>query len=170
MIDQDLKKKIIKWIWYSLFLFLMYILQCVPQLFEIMGAKPGLILPAAVGIGVVEGEISAAWVGGIMGLCWDVSSCRLSGLHAITMCVGCVAVCLLCKAILRPTLVNLSMVSAVMMLAITMFDYLLSFFFYYENSFYLLQQQMIPSVVYTALVSPFILYCIKRMAPKEQFL
>ena len=157
----------IKWTIYYLLLLFFYTLQTTPQLFQFFGVKPILILPLVVCIGMYEGIMTTAVFSIFAGFLWDISSDKLLGFNAIILLCCSVAISLVCIYYLRTKLIN-----SVAFCAITaMLQGFLDFVFYYAIWNYsdvsiILFYQILPTTIYTILLTPLFYYLIRRISLK----
>ncbi|MEG0692589.1 MAG: rod shape-determining protein MreD [Oscillospiraceae bacterium] len=158
---------VIKWAIYYLLLLFFYTLQTTPELFQIFGVKPVLILPLVVCISMYEGVMPSAIVAMIAGLLWDISSDKLFGFNAIILLSCSVLISLVCIYYLRTKLVN-----SIGFCCITaLLQGLLDFVFYYaiwnySNVSVILLHDILPTIVYTVLLTPIFYYLIRLIGVK----
>lgn len=169
MSTAQLKNQIKKWLWYVLLLLVCYVLQTTPGLFVLFGVKPVLIVPLAIAIGVYEGEISAAAIGAVAGLLWDLSAGRIAGLYGLILCVICTVCCMTCLHFLRPTIVNITVLSGLSMVLASGLDFFFTYFLFYQNTIHILVYQILPTCLYTTLVAPLLIVLV-RLIHKRYYL
>lgn len=158
-------KNVLKWVLYLLLLLVFYTLQTTPGLFQIMGVKPVLIVPFALCVSMFEGELGGAVIGILTGLLWDVSSGRLLGYNGLMMMAFCIVVALLVMYLMRANWLNTVLLCGAVMLV----QGLLDFVFYYVMWGYsgvsaILVQVILPTALYTVLISPLMFLLVRKMA------
>lgn len=159
------RKNIVKWTLYSLILFFAFILQTTVGFLEIFGVKPVLILPIIIFIAMFEGEWAGAIFGVIGGLFWDTASDKLLGFNAIILLLLCVSAALLVMYLVRANLWN----GILFVLVAALVQGLLAYFFYYviwsyNHSSLILLKKILPTVLYTTLLSPLFFFLIRKIS------
>lgn len=129
--------------------------------------KPMLLLTLALCISSRTGEIEATAVGVVCGLLTDIAAGKLLGFNAIIFVVCCVAVSLLHNYLLRQTMLNILLLTAVCTLIQGYLDYL----FYYaiwghENVMLIFTDVILPVCGLTLLSSACLYFPIKWVADK----
>lgn len=120
-------KPYFKWGIYYLLLLLFFALQTTPNLLEIFGIKPILIVPLMVSVCMFEGIMKSAVFSMVTGLLWDVSSDKLLGFNGIILlCFGTIVV-LLCVYYLHTKLLNSIIFCALVLLFEGLLDYVFHF-------------------------------------------
>lgn len=156
--------QVLKWVCYLLVLYLCYILQTAFPMIWVFGIGAVWIVPAAVTISMLEGEKAAMAMGIITGFLWDFSSGKLAGFNALILMLCCVAVALLVQFWAQNQLWNALLFLAGTMLLQALMDY---FFYYviwgYENSWWILVRYMLPTILYTAVVTPLVYWVLRRI-------
>lgn len=146
----------LKWVTYTLELFLVYIIQFTPNLLpSFLGVKPLLLVVFALSISMFESENRAMWIGLIAGLFMDLGSSTVFGFNALILMVLCYICGVLVVFLMRNNIVS-AMVLGVSGLMITE---LLRWFFVYvlwgdPKIWYYLYAIMLPRVVYSAVLIP----------------
>ena len=109
------KKKyaIIKWLLYSVLLFVFFILQTTPHLFSICGIRPVLLLPLIFAVGFFEEEFSSCIFAACGGLLIDYSAMRPLGFSALFLLIITLTISLLVKYLMKSTFWNFLFLSAV---------------------------------------------------------
>lgn len=159
------KKDLIKWTLYALILFLAFILQTTPGFLELFGVKPVLILPVILSIAMFEGEWAGGVYGVVGGLFWDTAADRLLGFNAILMLIACVITGLLVMYLIRAKIWN----SLLIVLSAALLQGLIDYFFYYliwdyDFSYLILLKRVLPTAVYTTVISPLFFYLIRKIS------
>lgn len=159
------KKNGVKWLLYIITLFLAFILQTTVGLFQIFGVKPILILPVMIYISMFEGELAGAIIGIVGGLFWDTAADKLLGFNAIIMMLVCISVALLVMYLIRVNVWN----AVLFVFAGALLQGLIDFFFYYliwdyDYSYLILWKKILPTVIYTTLISPLIFFVIRKIS------
>lgn len=160
-------KRLLKWLFYSLLLFLLIVIQTTPNLLEIKGTKPILVIPLAVFIAVFEGEISSFVFAVITGIVWDMQSNKILGFSSIIISICCVAVAMLVIYLIRANIVNCCILSAGVTGIYCLLDFICYYFIWgYDGMWYLVVSHFIPMIIYTTVVSPLIFIIVKSIASK----
>lgn len=159
------KKNGVKWLLYTFLLFLAFILQTTVGCFQVFGVKPIFILPVMVYISMFEGELAGAVVGIIGGLFWDTASDKLLGFNAIIMMVICISAALLVMYLVRVNVWN----ALLFVFVGALLQGLIDFFFYYliwnyDYSYLILLKKILPTVLYTTLISPLFFFIIRKIS------
>lgn len=139
-----------KWILYALLMTLSFLVQSgeiMPAFFQ---ARPTLVIPAAVAIAMLEGQIGGGIIGAVAGIFIDVSLQALPGFYSIILLICCAAIGLVVRYLMRNNLVTaLLLGGAVIFLSKTLFW----FFFYYfageAQSAYIYVARVLPEIFYT---------------------
>ncbi len=143
-----------KWLWYALVLLVCYVTQTSPKLNTVLPAMPVLVVPVATAVAVFEGEIAGAAMGAVAGLLWDLSSARVAGAHGVMLCILCVCCTLACLHLLRPTWINISVLSVVCLGITDLADFIFTYYLFFENTGVVWAKQALPSCAATAVVAP----------------
>ena len=159
------KKNGVKWLLYTFLLFLAFILQTTVGFLQVFGVKPIFILPVMVYISMFEGELAGAVIGIVGGLFWDTAADKLLGFNAIIMMVICVSVALLVMYLVRVNVWN----ALLFVFAGALLQGLIDFFFYYliwdyDYSYLILLKKILPTVLYTTLISPLFFFIIRKIS------
>ena len=157
----------LKWVLYSLLLLSCYVLQTTPGLFEIFGKKPVLAAALAVCVSMYEGVLSSAFFSMMAGLLWDISSNRLFGFNGlILLCCG-VLISLLCIYYLHTRWLNSLLFCTLAMLVQGLLDYLFYYAIWgYPGVSLILVQNILPTLLYTAAVTPLLFLLVRRIHRK----
>lgn len=156
---------ILKWVSYYLILFIVYSWQTTPNLFEIFNIKPVLIVPLVVAISMYEKVMESACIGMLAGFLWDISSDKLFGFNAIILIVITAFISLICIYYLQTKLINFVAFCVLALFIQGGLDY---FFYYkiwgYENSEIIFNNRILPTIIYTTIISPIFFYLIKKIS------
>ncbi len=98
------RRSVMKWIIYTLLLFVFYGLQTAPGFFRFLDAQPLLTIPLVLSIAMFEHEIGGAVFGILAGFLWDMQQDTLFGFNALVMMCCCVSVSLLIMYLMPTTL------------------------------------------------------------------
>lgn len=154
-----------KWVSYYLILLIVYSWQTTPNLFEFFERKPVLIVPLVVAISMHEKVIESAILGMFAGFLWDISSDKLFGFNAIIIITLATTFSLICIYYLQTKLFNFIGFTAIAMLVQGGLDY---FFYYkiwnYENSNLIFTNHILPTAIYTVVISPIFFYFIRKLS------
>ena len=167
MRQKERKNFVLRWATYIALIFLSYLFQITPRVFEIFSIKPLWLLSIAVCISVYESEITASVVGVICGLFMDISSGRIIGFNAAVLMVLCCGVSLLATYVMRINFISNMIVTVGACFLHQMTDYIFSFLIWIEKgSHKLLYTQYLPTLVYTAIITAFFYMLVKRIRRK----
>lgn len=150
--------KLMRYLAYSLEIFILFMLQQTPGLFpEIFGARPVLLIPAAIMIAMLEPQMPAVAFGVYSGLMMDFGFGGILGINALIMVFLCYAVSTISQTVLRVNL-GTAIITAVWTTAVFI---LLNWFFQYflkgyTAPLYALTSRYFPRFCYTVLLSPII--------------
>ena len=149
---------------YCLFMLALYILQTTPGFLSIGGLKPNFVIPVAMAIAVCEGDFPGGIFGAVAGILCDFSATSLFGFQAAILLACCTAAGLLTVYLLRPTIVNFILLLAAALLIHGMLIYLLNFYMWgYEDVILVLTRRILPSIIYTLLLSPLPFLAVHRL-------
>lgn len=155
--------RIFKWIIYSIYLVISYVLMMSPDIFSIAGIKPLLIVPLVVCVSIFEGELAGGVFGIFSGLVWGCNTPSLfTGYYSLILFVCCVVCGLLVKFFLKIKHIN-----ALLLCAFTLLIYLSTSFFFrygmwnYSGLLRIFTRNYIPTFFYTLLVTPIYFILIK---------
>jgi rod shape-determining protein MreD len=137
------------------FLILFYALQTTPPLFSLWGVRPVLLIPAAIGIAMAEGEFAGGIFGAFCGLLCDLGSQSLFGFNGLLLLLCGTAAGLLTIYLVRPSWRSALLFTA----AAALLRGLVGFFFAYgmwgyENVSLILLRETLPVALYTAAAGP----------------
>ena len=156
-----------KWALYVLLVFLASILQGTPGLFVLFSVKPVWILPVCVAVSAMEGEYEGAFLGAFGGLMWDLSAGNVAGFFAILLAFSCFCTGYLFKMYFRQTRINIILISGGATIFMFMADFLFNYLLRnYSGVGNILLFQMIPTILYTALISPLPFWAVKKICEK----
>ena len=148
--------KLVRYIAYSLELYLLFVVQQTPGLFpEIYGARPVLLFPAVLSMAMLEREIPAMVFGVAAGLLVDFGFGGALGFHAIVLAVFCFWISILCHTILQVNLGTSSLLSIGSIALIVVLGWLYQYLWAgYAYPSYALVRHYLPKYVYTLLLFP----------------
>ncbi len=151
-----------KWGSYAMLLLLAATLQSIPGFLQIAGVRPLFILPLCLAVAIYEGEYVGAFFGMAGGFLWDWTAGRIGGLMALGLLAVCFTASLVVELYLRVNFVNFILVSGACSLLMVTMDFL----FYYLMPAYSGAMQryftvMLPMAVYTAVLSPIAMICVR---------
>lgn len=157
----------LKWLCYSLLLLFAAALQTTPGFLTIGAAKPVLILPVCMAVACIEDPYQGAWFALAGGLIWDWTAGRVPGLLAIGMATVCFFASIAVVLILRVNHMNFVLLAATGTWIVVSMDFI---FNYWMRSYAQPQveylSRVLPIVVFTAALSPFVMMIAKRIQKK----
>lgn len=156
---------IFKWVSYYFILLVVYSWQTAPNLFEIFNIKPVLIVPMVIAVSMNEKVIESALFGMFAGFLWDISSDKLFGFNAIILITLATMFSLICIYYLQTKLFNFVGFCIFALIVQGRLDY---FFYYkiwqYENSNLIFTNRILPTIIYTILISPIFFVFIGKLS------
>lgn len=154
---------------YVLVMILLYVLQTTPGFLAVYGVKPNFVVAAAVCIAMYEGEFAGGIYGLLAGILCDLSSMGLFGFHSVILLIAGVCTGLLVIYMLRPGIINYILLLFGTLMTQGLLDYLLNYLMWgYENVWMVLVYKILPTILYSAAVSPLIYYLLVWMRRKFQ--
>lgn len=157
---KPLSKIGIKWIAYSIELFLIFTLEQTPGLIpELFGVTPSLIMCVCISIAVFEGEMPAMMFGLAGGLLMDFGSRTIFGFNAFFLTVLCYLCGLLVVNLMRNNIVTTMVLGAGVLLIMGIVRW---FFFYvlwgYPSLWFHFYAVMLPCALYSVIILPLFFY------------
>ena len=144
-----------------------YAVQTTAGAFSFFGVRPLWVIPLAVAVAMCENILPAALFGALSGLLCDLGSQALFGFNGLLMLCGCTAI-----ALLSLFLVKVNWKSALLLGGgLAAIRALLEFFFFYFIWGYAEIQlvfihSVLPSFIYTVILTPFFLLLIRKIKEK----
>ena len=159
-------RRVFRWILYFLELLVFFVLQTTPGIVpEICGAKPILLIPAALTIAVFEGDIGGMTAGIAAGLLIDMGSGGVLGVHAILLAILCFVSGALTMQILRTNLLVVMLTAAVAVPLVILLQWLVFYVFPgYEDAWYVFTTNILPKIGYTLALTPLFYFFNKVVA------
>lgn len=152
---RETKLRIQKMSIYGLTLLLLYILQTTPGFLTLWGIKPLLVLPLAVSIAMMEGELVGGLFGLAAGILCDTSGITIFGINSLLYMGACVCIGLLVIYYMQASRLNSLIFTGVVLGIRELFEF---FFYYvmwgYEDMRLILLKHMLPMIVLTLVVTP----------------
>ena len=143
-----------KWSCYSLLLLLAAVMQTLPGVLTIAGARPLFILPLCMAVSIYEGEFRGALFGAVGGLLWDLTAGRVAGLLAIQLLVVCFMTSVLVQLFLRVNHMNFILLCAAAVALVTGVDFLFNYLLHgYGGLGWLYLRRVLPVVLLSAAVT-----------------
>lgn len=165
----ETKKSVIqKNLFYSLAVFVLYIMQTTPGFLSISGVKPAPLYAAAIAIALFEEPFEGSVYGLTIGLLCDTSGFAFFGFNAFFLGLCCFLAGMLVARIFRPTL------ATYLLYVLTATFFLLNLLFVFEYGIWRLEDlrlvyynKVLYQTVYTLVISPIIFAVFKLI--KEKF-
>ena len=150
--------RLIRYIAYSLELYLLFVLQQTPGLFPaIFGARPVLLFPLAISIAILEREMPAMVFGSVVGLLVDFGYGGALGFHALLLALICFFVSILCHTVLRVNLGTAVLMAVCTFILLVLMGWLYQFVGQgYAHAAYALWRHYVPKYFYTLIMFPLI--------------
>ena len=158
----------LKWFCYFMLLFICYVLQSTPRFLVILGdVKPVLLIALCVAVAMTELEFSGAIFAVFAGIMWEVSAGVLVGGFSLPLMIMCFLVGVFVKVYFRNNYFNLMVATLVITLILLSFYFLFSYVIYGYKAFaeYYFGF-LVPTCIYTAAVSPVLLFLVKKVNTK----
>ncbi len=149
------REKYVQWTAYGLLLLVAFLLQSAPHALEIGGAKPLLLLPLVVAIGLFTGPVGGGAAGAVAGFLWDIYADRLMGFHGLfLLCVGCTCG-LLVVLLMRNNLLTATLLCGAALVLQVLYDWGIVYCIMgRDRPFAALWHTYLPCALYTLLVAP----------------
>lgn len=159
--------RIIKWALYTLILIAFCLIQFIPDVMDILGIKPVLIVPLVVIAAAFRDELGSVIFAAAAGLIWDTYTSTPFGFNAFVLAIFAAVISLLVLYLVRNNLLN---VMAMVLGAMILYELLRWLFFIVlfdsSNAVRSLVWHTVPTIVYTMAVSPFIYLLVAKLERK----
>ncbi|MDR1565600.1 MAG: rod shape-determining protein MreD [Oscillospiraceae bacterium] len=161
-----LNKLGIKWLAYSLELFIAFILGQTPGLIpRIFGVLPMLPICVCVCIALFEGEFAGLLFGAAGGLLMDFSGTKVFGFHALFLTILCYVCGMFVVYLMRNNIVTCMLLGTGSLLIIGIMRWLFLYVIWdYDGLWYLFYSVILPSVGYSMVLLPVFFYLNKVIA------
>ena len=154
---------------YALVLLVLYVLQTTPGLFVVFGAKPMLVVPAAIAIAMHEGEFVGGWYGAFAGLLCDIGSSMLFGFNGLLLTFFCVGAGLLVTHLMHCNVWNTMLFTLITMLATGSLEFLFGYGMWgLPNVWMIYVYHTLPLIAYTTLVAPLLFWLVRKVHRRVQ--
>ena len=163
------KLLVLKWLCYTLVLLLGAALQSTPNFLTIGTVKPIFILPICMAVACIEDPYQGAWFGMVGGLLWDWTAGRGPGLLAIGVAVICFFAGIIVVLILRINHMNFILLALAGTWLVVSMDFVFNYWmrrYSHPEVEYLVR--VLPTVVFTAAISPAAMMLLKKIQKKFQ--
>lgn len=152
--------RFIRYFAYGLELLILYMLQQTPGLLPpLFGARPILIIPAALAIAMFETEVPAMAFGIFGGLLIDFGIGAALGFHGIMLGVACYLISALSANLLRTNLFTSFLVNTLALMLIVTLQWIFYYVLYdYEYPVYALVYHYLPRIAYSLVLTPITFY------------
>ena len=158
------RRSAIKWVIYVICLILFYILM-VSGTFNAW--QPFLIIPLAVSVALYERELSSCIFALFCGYFIDIACRFIFGFSAVWLMIICLVASLLSRNLIRINLINFLLIDIAAILLEFSMDYLFNVFLWdIPNREIVFEKSIIPSIVSTLILSPFIYFFVKMINNK----
>jgi len=154
---------------YGLALLVLYVLQTTPGLFVIFGAKPMLVVPAAIAIAMHEGEFVGGWYGAFAGLLCDMGGNMLFGFSGLLLTFFCVGTGLLVTHLMHSNIWNSILFTFIAMLAMGSLEFLFGYGMWgLPNVWMIYVYRTLPLIAYTTVVAPLLFWLMRGIYRRAQ--
>lgn len=158
-----------KWILYSILVYISFVLQSSYLAFEIFNIKPILIIPLVCFIATIEKNINIYFYIFVffVGILWDLASYTLFGINSILLLII-VYVCeFLTSGVKRLNFFLIFLICSLTILFYSFLNFMFSYYvFGYENLLFVLLYEIIPIVLYSLILSPISYFLVKFLNNK----
>lgn len=166
------RRKVFKFLVYTLIVFAAYIIQTTPGLIEFCGVRPILVLTACICIAVFEGEFAGGLFGFCFGLFCDSTSETIFGFNALIFLLLCTAAGLATIYVFRRSTMNVMLLCLAALFMRSSLEFFFTFVLYgYENLEAYFYTQIAPQIVFSAIFAfPFCLlfrWLNRKFEPEE---
>ena len=152
---------------YVFTLLILYVLQTTPGLFAIFGARPLLVIPAAIVIAMCEGEFAGGIYGAFAGLLCDMTGVMLFGFNGLLIALFCIATGLAVIYLMHTNVYNAMLYTAVAMLMRGSIEFLFGYGMWgYADVWQIYVYNTLPIIVYTTIVTPLIFWMMRGIHRK----
>ena len=147
---------------YALVLLVLYVLQTTPGLFVVFGAKPMLVVPAAIAIAMCEGEFIGGWYGAFAGLLCDIGSSLLFGFNGFLLTFFCVGAGLLVTHLMHCNFWNAMLFTFIAIMAMGSLEFLFGYGMWRLDYVWMIYvYRTLPMIAYTTAVSPLLFWLMR---------
>lgn len=159
--------RIFKWALYALLLIAFCLIQFTPDVMDVLGIKPVLIVPLVVVAAAFREELGSVIFAAAAGLIWDTYTSTPFGFNAFVLAVFAAVISLLVLYLVRNNLLN---VMAMVLGTMLLYELLRWLFFVVlfdgGNAVRSLVGHTLPTIVYTMAVSPFVYLLVAKLERK----
>ncbi len=161
MTKAEIRRLIIKWVLYSVCVIIFYSIMR-SGVFETW--QPFLIIPLAVAVSLHERELSSCIFALFCGYFIDISCGFIFGFSAVWLMLCCVVASLLSRNLIRVNMLNFMWISCIATILEFSMDFLFNTVLWNKsNNGIILDVLIIPSVISTVVLSPFVFFIIKNI-------
>lgn len=155
--------KVIRYFAYTIEILILYMVQETPGLLpEAFGARPVLLIPAAISIAMFESELAGIGFGLLCGLFLDIGMGSVLGFHGLLLTVACYFVGLLTADLIQTNFLTALLLAAGSVVGILFLQWVFFYLLYgYAYSGYALLTRYVPRMLYSFCIMP-ILYAFNR--------
>ena len=148
--------KIIRYFAYTIEILILYMVQETPGLLpEIGGARPVLLIPAAISIAMFESELAGIAFGLLCGLFLDIGMGGVLGFHGLLLAAACYGVGLLTADLIQTNFLTSLLLAAGAVAGILFLQWVFFYLLYgYEYSGYALVTRYLPRMAYSFCTMP----------------
>lgn len=150
------KMKVIRYFAYTIELLVLFMVQETPGLVpSLFGARPVLLIPAALSISMFENEVASMSFGLLGGLLIDFGGGAVLGYHGLLLSVTCYAIGLFAANLIQTNFLT-SMLTAIVVTGALLFLHWVFFYllFNYEYAMYAFTAHYVPRFCYTIAIMP----------------
>lgn len=159
------KFKFLRCFAYTLEILVLYIIQQTPDLPQLFGARPFLVIPVLFSVAMLEDEMVGLGFGVLIGLLMDISCGYVLGFHAILLGLIGYFVGLMAVNLVKTNLLTVLLVSAVGVFAVGCLQFVFFYYFrQYGHAGYAFQYHYLPMILYTFLPTPVLYFFNKAFA------
>lgn len=155
---------VLRHVFYSLLLLVLYVVQTTPGLLVIGGVKPLLVIPAAVAIAMCEGEFVGGIYGAVAGIFCDVAGTSMFGFNGLFICLFCIGAGLAVIYLLRNNLLGCLLFVLATLLVRGSVEFLFAYGMWgHEHVGRLYARYTLPTIFFTLLLTAPVYLLIRRV-------
>lgn len=152
------RNKLLRWTAYSIELLVLYIVQLTPGLIPaVFGARPLLLIPAAIAIAMFEGDTGGMIAGIVAGLLIDSGGSGVIGFHALLLGVACYFIGYLTMELIKTNLLTSLLFALILIPVICILQWVFYYLVWgYAGGAYVFRTHYLPKMLFTFAVMPLV--------------
>lgn len=158
---------VIKWAVYIALLFFFFVFQTTFMFLGIYEIRPVLIVPLIIAISMQEREWYGMAFGILAGFMWDFSSGKAPGFNAVILMLCCIVISLVTMYFMGNNFLNSILFCGLTMVVQGLLNYLFYYLVWgYDSDCFILLRYILPTALYTTLVTPLFFFLIRWLHRK----